>query len=98
MRFQRRQAGALLLEELQTAQVGFVTRNANSIFINAAEIVQSGILVANGLVHILDNVLKPAVNGSRPDVTRTAQLPIFGATGTGTTPCPPRLPRICPAP
>ncbi len=66
-----------------------ITRNANSIFINAAEIIQSDILIANGLVHMIDNVLNPALNGSRPDVTRTAaQLPVFtqqGATETGTT-------------
>ncbi|KAK3897856.1 FAS1 domain-containing protein [Staphylotrichum tortipilum] len=66
-----------------------VTRHANAIYVNAAEIIQSGILIANGVVHILDNVLNPAVNSSRPDVTRTAaQPPVFRATGateTGTT-------------
>ncbi|KAK4153979.1 FAS1 domain-containing protein [Chaetomidium leptoderma] len=77
---------------LGTAEKGkkvSVTRHTNFIYINSAEIIQADILVANGLVHMIDNVLNPDLAGARPDVTlTTAQAPVFtpvGATATGTT-------------
>lgn len=66
-----------------------VTRHTNFIYINSAEIIQSDILISNGLVHMIDNVLNPDESDSRPDVTlTTAQAPVFtpvGPTETGTT-------------
>jgi hypothetical protein len=66
-----------------------ITRHTNFIYINAAEIIQSDILISNGLVHMIDNVLNPDESDSRPDVTlTTAQAPVFtpvGPTETGTT-------------
>ena len=66
-----------------------ITRHSNSIFINAAEIIQADILISNGLVHLIDNVLSPDLSDSRPDVSlTTAQPPVFtptGATAVGTT-------------
>lgn len=65
-----------------------ITRHTNFIYVNSAEIIQADILVANGLVHMIDNVLNPDEADARPDVTlTTAQPPVFtpvGATATGT--------------
>ncbi|EAQ83373.1 hypothetical protein CHGG_09777 [Chaetomium globosum CBS 148.51] len=65
-----------------------ITRHTNFIYVNSAEIIQADILIANGLVHMIDNVLNPDQTGARPDVTlTTAQSPVFtpvGATATGT--------------
>ncbi|KAH6847430.1 FAS1 domain-containing protein [Chaetomium sp. MPI-CAGE-AT-0009] len=84
-----------------------ITLHTNFIYVNSAEIIQADILISNGLVHMIDNVLNPDKAGSRPDVTlTTAQAPVFtpvGATATGTdvpTPFASDLPctASCPVP
>ncbi|KAK3385144.1 FAS1 domain-containing protein [Podospora didyma] len=63
-----------------------VQRNANSIFINSAQIIQADILLSNGVVQMIDNVLSPDSDNAKPNVTATAQNPVFtpkGATETG---------------
>ncbi|KXX82416.1 Periostin [Madurella mycetomatis] len=65
-----------------------ITRHTNFIYINSAQIIQTDILISNGLVHMIDNVLNPDRSAARPDVSTTAQAPVFtpvGATATGTT-------------
>jgi transforming growth factor-beta-induced protein len=63
-----------------------VTRHANSVFANSAGIVQPDILIANGVVHLLDNVLNPDMPGARPDTSLTTiQPPVFSATGATAT-------------
>ncbi|KAK4098054.1 Fasciclin-domain-containing protein [Parathielavia hyrcaniae] len=66
-----------------------ITRHTNFIFVNSAEIIQTDILLSNGLVHMIDNVLSPDESDARPDVSlTTAQPPVYtlvGATATGTT-------------
>lgn len=64
-----------------------ITRHTNFIYVNSAEIIQTDILIANGIVHMIDNVLSPDEADAKPDVTKTAQLPVFtpvGETATGT--------------
>lgn len=44
-------------------------------------------LVSNGVVHVIDNVLNPANSTARPDVTASAQQPAFtGASSATETP------------
>ncbi|KAK4124542.1 Fasciclin-domain-containing protein [Parathielavia appendiculata] len=66
-----------------------ITRHTNFVFVNSAEIIQTDILISNGLVHMIDNVLNPDESDAHPDVNlTTAQPPVFtlvGATATGTT-------------
>lgn len=64
-----------------------ITRHNNFIYVNSAQIIQTDILIANGLVHLIDNVLNPDLASALPDVSATAQPPVFfpvGATSTGT--------------
>lgn len=84
-----------------------ITRHTNFIYVNSAEIIQNDILISNGLVHMIDNVLNPDESDARPDVTlTTGQSPVFtpvGATSTGTavpTPFASDLPctASCPVP
>lgn len=75
---------------LTTADNGrlYITRHTNFIYINSAQIIQTDILISNGLVHMIDNVLNPDRSAARPDVSTTAQAPVFtlvGVTATGTT-------------
>ncbi|KAK4130579.1 Fasciclin-domain-containing protein [Trichocladium antarcticum] len=65
-----------------------ITRHTNFIYVNSAEIIQTDILLTNGLVHMIDNVLNPDLPDVDPVLDTTAQVPAFvlaGATATGTT-------------
>ncbi|OCL10205.1 FAS1 domain-containing protein, partial [Glonium stellatum] len=52
---------------------------ANSRFVNAARILTPDVLIANGVVHVLDNVLSPDDTTSVPQPTRATQLPVLSA-------------------
>jgi uncharacterized surface protein with fasciclin (FAS1) repeats len=76
---------------LETADNGnkvAITRHTNFIFLNSAEIIQPDILLSNGVVHMIDNVLNPDKSDARPDLSGTrTQAPAFspvGSTETGT--------------
>ncbi|KAK4184920.1 FAS1 domain-containing protein [Podospora australis] len=61
-----------------------ITRHHNNVFVNAAQLIQTDILISNGVVHMIDNVLDPAQSGTRPDVDQISQSPVIQATGTNT--------------
>lgn len=64
-----------------------VLRHSNFIFVDAAQVLQADILVANGAVHLVDNVLNPkgGNNGTKgPDVEAVVQSPAFRVVGTET--------------
>lgn len=64
-----------------------VTRDGNNIYINSAQLVQTDMLISNGVVHMIDNVLSPSNWSARPDLgprVRT-QTPVIKATGVSTS-------------
>ncbi|KAK4203354.1 Fasciclin domain-containing protein [Triangularia verruculosa] len=61
-----------------------ILRHTNFIFANSAQVLQTDILIANGAVHLIDNVLNPRSNATRPDVEATSQKPVFSVVGTET--------------
>ncbi|KAK3939747.1 Fasciclin-domain-containing protein [Diplogelasinospora grovesii] len=78
---------------LTTAAAGgtplHILRAGNNLYIDSAQMVQPDILVANGVVHMIDNVLNPAASAATPDPAIGTQAPVFpaasgGASGTGT--------------
>ncbi|KAL8377478.1 hypothetical protein RB595_008248 [Gaeumannomyces hyphopodioides] len=59
-----------------------VTLHNNDIFIGAAKVASTNFLVANGVVHLLDDVLNPdAAADARVNVTAETRAPLFSATG-----------------
>ncbi|KAK8852228.1 fasciclin domain-containing protein [Apiospora arundinis] len=54
-----------------------VRRAGNYLYLNSAQVVQQDILFANGIVHVLDNVLNAAAVQATPDPTRGTQAPVF---------------------
>ena len=54
---------------LQSLQGGNVTirEASNSLFINSAKVLQSDLLIANGVMHVVDGVLNPNATGVLPD-------------------------------
>jgi transforming growth factor-beta-induced protein len=62
-----------------------VRQAGNNLYIDRAQLLQPNILVANGVVHIIDNVLNPSVPSATPDPVIGTQAPVFAGTGaTGT--------------
>ncbi|KAH7350203.1 FAS1 domain-containing protein [Plectosphaerella cucumerina] len=62
-----------------------VTRYINDIYVNTARIIQTDLLIANGIVQMIDNVLNVEQNDVRPDVSQSAQAPVFTATASVAT-------------
>ncbi|KAK0648716.1 FAS1 domain-containing protein [Cercophora newfieldiana] len=80
------QNGSFLVSAEQSRTME-ITRLGNYIFVNSAQFLQTDILLSNGLVQMVDNILSPDHTDARPDITATAQLPVLtpsGATATGT--------------
>ncbi|KAM7204537.1 FAS1 domain containing protein [Rhypophila sp. PSN 637] len=84
-----------------------ITRDGNNTYINSAQVVVTDMLISNGIVHVIDNVLNTANESARPDLLTTGmQTPVFspaGATSVGPkapTPFVENLPctRDCPEP
>ena len=65
-----------------------ITRFNNNIYVGAAQVVQTDILVANGVVQMIDNVLDPGHAAAAPDTALQTQAPLFtpvaGQSATGT--------------
>ncbi|KAF4555775.1 Fasciclin domain-containing protein 2 [Elsinoe fawcettii] len=55
----------------------------DDIFVNGAKVVLPNVLVANGVVHTIDNVLNPANNTARPPQGATTGSIQFGAAAAG---------------
>ena len=52
-----------------------------SVFVNSAKVIIPDVLVANGVVHVIDNVLNPNNTAAMPVATVSMQTPAFmGAT------------------
>lgn len=63
-----------------------VLRAGNNAYIDRSQLVQPDILVANGVVHMVDGVLNPDAPDVQPDPAVGTQPPVFpqtGATSTG---------------
>ncbi|KAM7189950.1 FAS1 domain containing protein [Rhypophila sp. PSN 637] len=61
-----------------------VTRAGNNVYFNSAQMLQPDILIANGVVHIIDAVLNPDARAATPDPAIGTQAPVFPVTGTKT--------------
>jgi len=65
-----------------------ITRHVNNIYINSAQIIQTDVLISNGVVHLIDNVLNPDRVDAKPNLSTVSQTPVYtliGATQTGTS-------------
>jgi len=54
-----------------------ITRHNNFIYVNSAQLMQQDILLPNGVMHIIDNVLSPDHTDARPDFSLEAQNPVI---------------------
>jgi uncharacterized surface protein with fasciclin (FAS1) repeats len=58
-----------------------------SVYVNSAMVIVPDVLVANGVVHVIDNVLNPANSTATPDTAMSTQVPAFpGASSVSSIP------------
>ena len=77
-----------------------VTHIGNDVYINSAQLLTTDILVSNGVVHVIDNVLNPTSTGGQPNPTLATQIPVFAsASSVGSVPFTSAIPctSSCPA-
>lgn len=54
-----------------------LTFASNSLFVNSARVLQQDILLANGVLHVIDNVLSPNATAAAPSPALHTQSPVF---------------------
>ncbi|KAL9023083.1 MAG: hypothetical protein Q9180_008402 [Flavoplaca navasiana] len=60
-----------------------ISVEGTDIFVNSAKVLIPDVLVANGVIHVIDNVLNPNNTETEPDTAAEVQTPAFeGATST----------------
>jgi transforming growth factor-beta-induced protein len=86
--------GAGPLQQIHLRQSG------NDLFVNSARVIQPDILIANGVIHVIDNVLNPDVPAVLPNPSIASQPPVFGVSTRSGLPFTTALPCTanCPVP
>ncbi|PMD65199.1 fasciclin domain-containing protein [Hyaloscypha bicolor E] len=59
-----------------------VRHSGNNVFINSAQLLQADILIANGVIHVIDNVLNPQSPSAQPNPTIASQAPVFASASS----------------
>ncbi|TKA68276.1 hypothetical protein B0A49_10044 [Cryomyces minteri] len=59
-----------------------VTINNGSVFVNSAKVVTPDVLVANGVIHVIDNVLNPNATSATPSASATSGAPAFSGASS----------------
>ncbi|KAF2872195.1 FAS1 domain-containing protein [Massariosphaeria phaeospora] len=74
---------------LQTANGANLTitiDDAGTVFVNSARVITADVLIANGVVHVIDNVLNPENASATPSASATAGAPAFSGTPVSDVP------------
>jgi len=56
----------------------------NGVFVNSAQLLTPDIMIANGVLHVIDNVLNPSSTAGTPVETLATQLPVFTSASSVT--------------
>jgi uncharacterized surface protein with fasciclin (FAS1) repeats len=56
-----------------------VLHSGNNVYINSAQLLTSDILIANGVLHVIDNVLNPQGPYAQPNPQIGSQAPVFAS-------------------
>jgi hypothetical protein len=59
-----------------------VLHSGNNVYINSAQLLTTDILIANGVLHIIDNVLNPQGAGAQPNPQLATQVPAFASASS----------------
>lgn len=61
-----------------------ITMSGDEIFVNSAKVLTPNVLVANGVIHVIDNVLNPGNRTAVPQSTASTQAPAFSDASSAT--------------
>ncbi|KAI9715773.1 MAG: hypothetical protein M1812_005772 [Candelaria pacifica] len=61
-----------------------ITKNGDNVFVNSAKVLVADVLVANGVIHVIDNVLNPNMTMATPVATASKQAPAFSGASSVT--------------
>lgn len=56
-----------------------ITHDGNNLYINSAQLLTADNLCANGVIHVIDNVLNPQGPGAQPNPAIASQAPVFAS-------------------
>ncbi|KAF8864601.1 FAS1 domain-containing protein [Acephala macrosclerotiorum] len=56
-----------------------VLHSGNNVYINSAQLLTSDILIANGVLHVIDNALNPQGPNAQPNPQIASQAPVFAS-------------------
>ncbi|KAI4243544.1 MAG: hypothetical protein LQ352_007000, partial [Teloschistes flavicans] len=73
------------LPALQGGDLLITTEPNGDLFVNSAKILLPDVLVANGVVHVIDNVLNPNNTDAAPEPTASTQTPAFAGASAATS-------------
>lgn len=62
-----------------------ITMQDGSVFVNSAKVIKADVFAANGVVHVIDNVLNPQNSTAVPNPTATTQAPAFSGATSATS-------------
>jgi len=76
-----------------TNQTLTITIDGADIFVNSAKVVIPNVLIKEGVVHVIDNVLNPAAPNAAPNATASTQMPAYsGASSASVVPFTSNIP------
>jgi uncharacterized surface protein with fasciclin (FAS1) repeats len=61
-----------------------IMHNGNNLYVNSAQLLISDILIANGVIHVIDNVLNPQGPNAQPNPQIGTQAPVFASASMAT--------------
>ncbi|KAK2601023.1 hypothetical protein N8I77_010504 [Diaporthe amygdali] len=76
MRRQAMTSTPMMFETLQGGSLNVRMENGK-VFVNSAMVTTADIIVSNGVIHVIDNVLNPMMPGATPNPSATTQTPAF---------------------
>jgi transforming growth factor-beta-induced protein len=59
-----------------------ILHSGNNVYINSAQLLQSDILIANGVIHVIDNVLNPQGPNAQPNPDIASQAPAYASASS----------------
>ena len=68
-----------VFQTLQSQNIA-IQQASNSLFVNSARLLQTDLLIANGVIHVIDNVLNPNNTAAEPDPAVNSQPPAIAGS------------------
>ncbi|KAN0107849.1 FAS1 domain containing protein [Hyaloscypha variabilis] len=70
-----------VLTTLEGGKLTVTRADNNAVYINSAQVLAPDIMIGNGVLHVIDNVLNPSSSGV-PTETLATQLPVFASASS----------------